>query len=111
MTTKRIIRAAAIASTAVLISTSVAQANPATPMQTIESSAAQLCGAISNDPTDQGVLAGMDGLHTRGLDEMDGAMVLISAIHHVCPQHQALLMGVMEPMAADEVCDEPNSFS
>jgi hypothetical protein len=111
MTTKRIIGAAAIAATAVLVSASVAQANPATSMQAIESSAAQLCGAITNDPTDQGVLAGMDGLHTRGLDEMDGAMVLITAIHHVCPQHQGLLMGVMEPLTADEVCGEPNTFS
>ena len=26
---------------------------------------------------------------------MDGALVLITAIHHVCPQHEALMMGIM----------------
>ena len=38
---------------------------------------------------------------------MDGALVLITAIHHVCPQHQALMMGVMDPIAAEEICGKP----
>ena len=38
---------------------------------------------------------------------MDGALVLITAIHHVCPQHEALMMGVMDPIAAEEICNKP----
>jgi hypothetical protein len=97
---------AVIGASAVLTSSAVAHANPATPMSTIESSAAQLCGAIDRNPTQDGVMDGMNGLNDRGLDDMDGALVLISAIHHVCPQREALMMGVMDPMAAREVCDE-----
>ena len=55
----------------------MAMANPATPMAMIESSAAQLCGAINGNPTEDGVIAGMSGIADAGLDEMDGALVLI----------------------------------
>ena len=85
--------AAAICASAVLVSSGAAQANPATPMPPIESSAAQLCGAINVNPTDGGV--------------MGGALVIITAIHHVCPQHEGLLMGVVDPIAAEELCAKP----
>jgi hypothetical protein len=92
---------------AVLTGSAAAHANPATPMSAIESSAAQLCGAINGDPTKNGVIAGLKSLDNRGLDELDAALVLITAIHHVCPQHQALMMSVMDPIAADEICSKP----
>jgi hypothetical protein len=99
--------AAAIGVSAVLTSSTAAQANPATPMPVIESSAAQLCGAINGNPTDDGVMDGMNSLQGNGLDEMDGALVLITAVHHVCPQHEDLLMGVVDPIAAEELCTKP----
>ena len=104
---KNILSAAINAASAVLTSSAVATANPATPMPTIESSAAQLCGAIDRSPTEDGVIAGMRSLDNRGLDEMDGALVLITAIHHVCPQHQPLMMRVMDPIATEEICNKP----
>jgi hypothetical protein len=100
--------AAVIGVSAVLTSSAVAQANPATPMPLIESSAAQLCGVINGNPTEGGVIDGMYSLENRGLDEMDGALVLITAIHHVCPQHEALMVGVMGPIAAEELCTKPS---
>lgn len=103
---KTILCAAVIGASAVLGSSVVAQANPATPMPVIESSAAQLCGAINGNPTADGVIDGMSGLENRGLDEMDGALVLITAIHHVCPQHEALMMDVVDPIAAEELCSK-----
>jgi hypothetical protein len=102
---RMVLCSAIIGASTVLVSSAVAQANPATPMSTIESSAAQLCGAIDRNPTKDGVIDGMNGLDNRGLDEMDGAMVLISAVHHVCPQREALMMSVVDPMAADELCN------
>lgn len=66
-------------------------ANPATPMAVIEAAAAQLCGAIDLDPTESGVRAGMQGLYKRGLDDLDGALVLLTAVHHVCPAHAHLV--------------------
>ena len=107
MIKKTVLCAAVIGASAVLASSAVAQANPVTPMPVIESSAAQLCGAIDGNPTEGGVLDGMASLDNRGLDEMDGALVLITAIHHVCPQHEALVMGTMSPLAAEELCDKP----
>jgi hypothetical protein len=104
---KTVLCAAIIGASAVLTSSAVATANPATPMQTIDSSAAQLCGAINDRPTEAGVIAGFNSLENRGLDEVDGALVLITAIHHVCPQHQALMMRVIDPIAADEICNKP----
>ena len=104
---KTVLYAAIIGASAILTSSAAAQANPATPMSVIESSAAQLCGAITGNPTKDGVIAGMNSLDNRGLDQMDGALVLITAIHHVCPQHQALMMGVMDPIAAQEICNKP----
>ena len=77
-------------------------------MTVIESSAAQLCGAINGNPTEGGVMDGMNSLDNRGLDPVDGALVLITAIHHVCPQHEALMMGIMGPMAAEEICSKPS---
>ena len=104
---KAALYAAVIGASAVLTGSAVAQANPATPMSAIESSAAQLCGAMNGNPTENGVIAGMNSLENRGLDEVDGALVLITAMHHVCPQHQALMMGVMDPIAAEEICNKP----
>ena len=99
--------AAAVAASAVLTTSAVAHANPTTPMPMIESSAAQLCGAIDGNPTEGGVIDGMHSLDNRGLDQTDGALVLITAIHHVCPQHQPLMMRVMDPIAAEEICNKP----
>jgi hypothetical protein len=96
--------AAVIGAAAVLSSSAVARANPATPMPVIESSAAQLCGAINRNPTADGVNDGMNRLEHRGLDDVDGALVLITAIHHACPQHEDLMMGVMDPIATEELC-------
>ena len=101
-----VLYAAVVGATAVLTGSAVAQANPATPMSTIDSSAAQLCGAIDSNPTEDGVIAGANTLQNKGLDEMDAALILITAIHHVCPQHQALMMRVMDPIAAKEVCNK-----
>ncbi len=102
-----VLYAAVIGASAVLTASAAAHANPATPMPAIESSAAQLCGAIDRNPTEDGVFAGMTSLGNNGLDATDGALVLITAIHHVCPQHQALMMRVMDPIAADEICNKP----
>ena len=98
--------AAAIVASAVLASSAVAQANPATPMPMIESSAAQLCGAINGNPHRGRGNRRAEQPADRGLDEMDGALVLITAIHHVCPQHQELVMDSMVPIAAEELCTE-----
>ena len=62
---------------------------------------------MNGNPTENGVIAGMNSLENRGLDEVDGALVLITAMHHVCPQHQALMMRVMDPIAAEEICNKP----
>jgi hypothetical protein len=105
--TKTVLCAAVIGASTILISSAVAQANPATPMPVIDSSAAQLCGAIDANPTADGVIDGISGLETRGLDEVDGALVLITAIHHVCPQHETLMMDVVNPAAAEELCSKP----
>ncbi len=108
MIKKTILCAAVIGASAVLTSSAVAQANPATPLTVIESSAAQLCGAINGNPTEGGVIDGMNSLDDRGLDQTDGALVLITAIHHVCPQHEALMMGIMGSAAAEELCSKPS---
>jgi len=105
---KTVLCAAVIGASAVLTSSAVAQANPATPLTVIESSAAQLCGAINGNPTEGGVIDGMRSLDNRGLDQTDGALVLITAIHHVCPQHEALMMGIMGSAAAEELCSKPS---
>jgi hypothetical protein len=101
-----VLYAAVIGASAVLTNSAVAQANPATPMPMIESSAAQLCGAINGNPTKDGVIDGVNGLDNRGLDDVDGALVLVTAVHHVCPQHEALMMSVFDPIAADEICNK-----
>jgi hypothetical protein len=76
-------------------------------MQTIESSDAQLCGAINDSPTEDGVTAGLRSLANSGLDEVDGAMALITAVHHVCPQHERLIMDAIDTAATQEICDKP----
>ena len=108
MIKKAVICAAVIGASAVWTSSAVAQANPATPMPAIESSAAQLCGAINGNPTTDGVIDGLNSLENKGLDEMDGALVLMIAIHHGCPQHEALVMDTMDPIAAEELCSKPS---
>jgi hypothetical protein len=105
---KTVLRAAVIGAIAVLTSSAVAQANPATPLTVIESAAAQLCGTITANPTEDGVMDGMNSLDNRGLDQVDGALVLITAIHHVCPQHEALMMGILGSAAAEELCRKPS---
>ena len=45
------------------------------------------------------MIDGISSLENSGLDEIDGALVLITAIHHGCPQHEALIMGVLDPIA------------
>ena len=108
MIKKVAICAAAIGASAVLASSAVAQANPTTPMPAIESSAAQLCDAINGNPTTDGVFEGLSSLENKGLDEMDGALVLMIAIHHGCPQHEGLVMETMDPIAAEELCSKPS---
>jgi hypothetical protein len=102
-----IFRAAVVGACALLATSALGHADPSTPMPAIESSAAQLCSGIDAHPTPGGIVDGMAGLDNRGLDEIDGALVLITAIHHVCPQHEALVMGVMDGVVAEEVCTEP----
>ena len=53
------------------------------------------------------MIDGIISLENRGFDEVDGALVLITAIHHVCPQHEALMMGVIDPAAAEDLCNKP----
>jgi hypothetical protein len=101
-----IVCAASIGASTIILSAAVAQANPATPMPVIEASAAQLCGAINGSPTEGGVMDGLNSLQNRGLDDADGALILLTAIHHVCPQHEALMMDIMGPIAAEELCTE-----
>jgi hypothetical protein len=50
------------------------------------------------------VIDGINRLEHRGLDDVDGALVLITAIHHVCPQHEELMMGVIDPIATEDLC-------
>lgn len=69
---KTILCAAVIGASMVLTSSAVAQANPATPLTVIESSAAQLCGAINHNPTEGGVIDGMNSLTTEGLIRRTG---------------------------------------
>jgi hypothetical protein len=107
MIKKVAICAAAVGASAVLASSAVAQANPTTPMPAIESSAAQLCEAINGNPTTDGVIDGLDSLE-KGFDELDVALVLITAIHHGCPQHEALVMDTVNPIAAEELCSKPS---
>lgn len=97
-----------IGASAVLTSSAVAQANPATPLTVIESSAAQLCGAINGNPIEGGVIDGINSLDNRGFDQMDATLVVITAIHHVCPQHEALIMRTMGSAAAEELCSKPS---
>ena len=105
--TKSILCAAVIGASAMLVGSAVAHANPATPVPEIESSAGQLCGAIDANPTEDGVIDGLDGVAARGFDEIDVAMVLITAVHHVCPQREALMMNAINPVAAEELCSKP----
>ena len=63
-------------------------------------------GAINGNPTKVGVIDGVNSLDNRGLDDLDGALVLISAMHHVCPQHEVLMMSVLDPIAVDEICNK-----
>lgn len=107
MTTRSVLRASALGACAVLVSSAVAQANPATPMPAIESAAGQLCGVITANPTENGVVDGLEGLDGRGLDDMDYALTMITAIHHVCPQYEALIINVAGSAAAEELCTKP----
>jgi hypothetical protein len=107
MIKKALTSATAIAASAVLLSAGVAQANPATPMPVIESSAVHLCGVISATPTNAGVMQGLTGLQNRGLDSADGTLAILIAIGHVCPQHEDLVMNTLSTVAAAEGCTKP----
>jgi len=107
MIKKTLLYATTIAASAMLLSAHVAQANPATPMSVIESSAVQLCGAVSAKPTKTGVMEGMTTLQNRGLDEADGALAILIAIHHDCPQYEDLVMNTMGALAGEESCTKP----
>lgn len=76
-------------------------------MTVIESTAGELCGMIGHDPTPQGVVDAFGALDGRPLDDTDFAMVTMTAVHHGCPQHADLIMGVLDPIAADEICGKP----
>ncbi|MBB5167013.1 hypothetical protein [Mycobacterium sp. AZCC_0083] len=107
MIKKTLTCATAIAASAILLSANVAQANPATPMAVVESSAAQLCSAISAAPTKAGVAQGLTRLQNQGLDSADGALAILIAIGHVCPQHEDLVMNTMAAFAGQEGCTKP----
>lgn len=86
---------------ALALSCGVASANPATSPGVIDDNARILCDTVIQNPTQGGVIAGVDliSVPVRGLDAMDVAYVLITAVHHVCPQHERLIMGVVEEFA------------
>jgi hypothetical protein len=98
---------AALAAGLLITSSAVAQANPAVPMAVIEDSAAQMCGVIDGNPSDEGVIEGIGLAFGRGLDGIDVALVTLVAIHHTCPQHEPLISGVLDPLAAEQLCTEP----
>jgi hypothetical protein len=99
--------AAVVACAAALSNCAVAQANPTLPMPVIEDSARQFCGALNANPTTDGVGDGMNLIYDSGLDDTDGALVTIVAIHHTCPQHEDLILGVFDQVVAEEVCGKP----
>jgi hypothetical protein len=107
MIKKTFIRAVAIVASAMLASSAVAQANPVTSMTVIDDSAAQLCTYINANPTENGVVHGLMSLRSRRLDEMDAQLVVVTALHHVCPQYEDLVMNSMASIAAEELCTEP----
>ena len=107
MINRTLISAVVIGAGAILAGSAVAVANPGTPMPVIDAAAAELCGAVNTNPTEDGVLVGLSALEDNRLDEMDGALVFITAIHHVCPQHESLMMKVLDPIAAEELCSKP----
>jgi len=82
----------------------LAQADPATPMPVIESSAARRCGTTNGNPTTDGVVEAMYSLENGGFDAKDGALMPITVIHRVRPQDETLAMGIVGPIAAGEDC-------
>ena len=86
----------------------VASANPATPMPVIEGSAAGLCQVVDANPTPEGVMEAVGRVSDSPsvTDALDVAMVLITAVHHVCPQHEKLIMGVVEEFAYPDGIDK-----
>ena len=82
----------------------LAQADPATPMPVIESSAAQRRGRVNGNPTTAGVIEAMYSLDNGGLDDKDAALTPITAIHRVRPQYETLAMGIIGPIAAGKDC-------
>lgn len=102
----RLIGVVGIASAGVLYTATNVQANPATPIPVIEASAATFCNAVNANPTAEGVLTGIEQAGLPGMDQMDGAYVLITAIHHTCAQHEQLVMDVIGEFAFPEGCKE-----
>jgi len=84
---------------ALVLSCGVASANPATPIPVIDDNARILCDTVNQNPTQGGVIAGVDLISLGPLDALDVAYVLITAVHHTCPQHERLIMGVVEEFA------------
>ena len=82
-----------------------AEANPNTPVPIIESAATIFCDSVNANPTAEGVVVGLERA-TVGMDNMDGAYVLITAIHHTCAQHETLIMDVVGQFAFPDGCKE-----
>lgn len=104
--TTRILTITLIVATVLSMNSPAAQANPATPVPVIEAAAGRLCGAIDANPTEGGVEDALNSVDVSGFDDMDVSLMLISAMHHVCPQHQELMWKVMGTAAEQELCTE-----
>jgi hypothetical protein len=107
MCTKLAVRLMAVGMSAVLFSSTVAHANPATPMSAIEATAVQLCRAIAHDPSAHGVVEAMKHAAAPGFDEMDYSMTIMAAMHHTCPQYGDLFTSIAAEAASDELCGRP----
>lgn len=81
-----------------------AQANPNTSQSVIDGAATQICQVLNTNPTQDGVSAVVAGLRQHGFDDNDVTYALIAAVHHVCPQNEQALMGVITPIAQGEMC-------
>ena len=104
MIARSIVTVSILAAYSMPFNSPAAHANPATPMPVIESSAVQLCTAIDRNPNQLGVRTGLRGLEDRGFDDLDGALILLTAVHHVCPQYKDLVDATMERALGDQKC-------
>ena len=95
-----------IGSAAVLWLAQSAGANPFTPVPVIEQQAVVFCNEVNANPTAEGVVRGLERAQLSGFDEIDGAYVLITAVHHTCAQHERLVMDVVGEFAMPDGCKE-----